>query len=132
MSNQEIKRLTVKALLERKEQLKEKENIVEEVFIPSLDATILVKKPSRSLCVESVVMSKDDSSEDKADLYLVYHSVVEPNLKDPKLQEEFGCVEPLDIVEKIMDPGEVSSVAGICMNLAGYTDGVKLVKDLKN
>nr|WP_285842874.1 hypothetical protein [Metabacillus litoralis] len=77
-------------------------------------------------------MVNDDAQAAKADPFMVYNIVVEPNLKDPNLQKEFGCVEPDDIVEKLFESGEISNIAQIGMELAGYKSGVKKVNDLKN
>ncbi|QMV43743.1 phage tail assembly chaperone [Cohnella cholangitidis] len=126
------KKLTVAALLERKEQLTNRANVTAEIYIPSLDAEIVIQKPSRALCLEVLAMAQDDSKEDKADLHMAYNCIVEPNLKDPGLQKEFGCVEPYDIVEKLFETGEIGSISGHCLKLAGFSDGVKLVKELKN
>lgn len=132
MSKKNIKKLTVTDLIKKKEQLKQKESSTEELFIPSLDAYIIIEKPTRSLCMEALAVAQDENTSDKADLHMVYHCVKEPNLKDPKLQEEFGCIEPTEIVEKIFEAGEIGSISGFCLQMAGYSDGVKAVKDLKN
>ncbi len=132
MSKKNLKQLTVTDLLKKKEELKQKENQREEIYVPSLDAYIIVKKPTRSLCMEALSIAQNESTQDKADLHMVYNCVVEPNLKDEKLQEEFGCIEPTDIVEKIFEAGEIGSISGYCLQMAGYSDSVKAVKDIKN
>lgn len=132
MTKKNIKKLTVTDLIKKKEQLKQKQNSTEEVYIPSLDSYIVVQKPTRALCMEALTAAQDENTQDRADLQIIYQCVVDPNLKDPKLQEEFGCVEPIDIVEKIFEPGEIGSISGYCLQMAGYSDRVKAVKDLKN
>ena len=72
-------------------------------------------------------------SAEKADAYNVYHCVGEPNLKDKELQKEFGCVEPTDIADMLFKPGEVASISGHCLQLAGYGNGLqKVSSDIKN
>ena len=56
----------------------------------------------------------------------------EPCLKSKELQQEFGCVDPMEIVEKIFETGEIPQIALECLKLAGYVDGVKAVADVKN
>ncbi len=132
MSKKNLKKLTVTDLIRKKEELKQKENQREEIYVPSLEAYIIVKKPTRALCMEALSIAQNESTQDKADLHMVYNCVIEPNLKDEKLQEEFGCVEPTDIVEKIFEAGEIGSISGYCLQMAGYSDSVKAVKDIKN
>lgn len=128
----EIKKLTVTDLMKEKEKYQIKAEVTEELFIERLGASIVIRKPERSLCIESLQMVNNDSLVSKADPYMVYNTVVEPNLKDPQLQKEFECVEPYDIVEKIFETGEISFIAQNAMNLAGYGSNNARVKDLKN
>lgn len=127
-----MKKLTVTELLKQKEKYQVKDDVKEELYIERLEATITVKKPNRSLCLEVMQMSQDDNQATKADVFLVYNIVVEPNLKDAQLQKEFGCVEPTDIVEKIFEAGEVAHISQEGLDLAGFAKGVTKVKDLKN
>ena len=92
-------------------------------FVTSI-GTVTVKKPTKSMVLESIERDKT------GDAYLILQQMVEPNLKDPALQEAYGCAEPLDIVEKIFLPGEVVNLAKAIMKTSGY--GVDIVEDLKN
>jgi len=105
------KNITIKDLLAKKEQFKNKKQSTETLFIESLNANIIIKEPTREFCYEALEMAQE--SPDKADLHNVYHCVVEPNLKDPELQKEFGCVEPTDIVDMIFKAGEVHNIKPI-------------------
>ena len=69
---------------------------------------------------------------ENGDAYIVYSCVKEPCLKSKELQEAFGCIDPMEIVEKIFEPGEIPMIAVECLKLAGYIDGVKAVDELKN
>ena len=128
----EIKKLTLTDLMKEKEKYQVKDDVTEDLYIKRLDASITIRKPERSLCFESFQISNDDNQIGKADPYLVYNIVVEPNLKDSQLQKEFGCVEPIDIVEKIFETGEISNIAQVGLDLAGYNKSIDRVKDLKN
>lgn len=123
------KKLTLTDLLKDKEKYHVKDDVTEDLFIPRIDAIITIRKPERSLCIESFQMGRDDED---GDVFLVYNTVVEPNLKDSDLQKEFGCVEPSDIVEKVFEAGEIVKIAQAALDLAGYTDSVSKVADLKN
>lgn len=127
-----VKKLTLTDLMKNKEQYQVKNDVTEELYIPRLDASITIRKPERSLCIEGFQMANDKEQGGKADPFIVYNVVVEPNLKDSKLQKEFGCIEPTDIVEKIFECGEIAQIAKAGLDLAGYGNGIDKVKNLKN
>lgn len=127
------KRLTVTDLLKEKEKYEVKQDVTEEVYVERLDANVVIRKPEKSLVSEVFSMAKDEEQSEYADIYMVYSTVIEPNLKDAELQKAFGCKEPMAIVEKLFEPGEISQLSQVALELAGYKNGtVKLVKDLKN
>ncbi|MGE8080511.1 phage tail assembly chaperone [Peribacillus loiseleuriae] len=128
----EIKKLTLTDLMKDKEKYQIKKDSTEDLYIDRLGASITIRKPERSLCMEAFQMANDENQVDKADLFAVYNMVVEPNLKDPQLQKEFGCVEPTDIVEKLFESGEITQIAQFGLQLAGYSKGIDKVTDLKN
>jgi len=126
------KKITIKDLLAKKEQLKKKKARTQELYIESLDGSIIIQEPSREIALEGLEMAGEGRS-DEADVYVVYHSVIEPNLKDKELQKEFGCVEPTDIVTLLFRSGEITAISGFALQLAGYGQGVKKVdRELKN
>ena len=126
-------KITVTDLLKNKEKYAKKESVKADVYIKRLDGNITIEKPSRSLVMESLEMAYDDNQKMNADPFLVYNVIVEPDLKDKELQKEYECVEPMDIVSKIFEPGEISRIAQFAVELAGYGEsGVEMVKELKN
>ena len=120
-------KITLDTLLARKEQAIEdkRKNSTGELYVQSLDGTITVKPPTRAILSDA--RETDDDS--LADRYLVYQCVVEPNLKDKKLQDAYGCGEPDEIVDKIFELGEISKIADKCVNMAGFGNSVKTVKN---
>lgn len=120
-------KITLQELIRRKEQMLEskKKKQTKELYIKSLDGCITIESPSADL-------AKDSQESENGDVYMVYSSVIEPCLKSKELQEAFGCVEPMEIVEKIFAPGEIPLIAVECLKLSGYIDGVKAVDELKN
>lgn len=120
-------KITLQELLRRKEQMLEdkKKPKTATLYVKSLDGTIQIESPTSALAREAQDMENGDN-------YMVYSCVTEPPLKSKELQEAFGCVEPMEIVEKIFEPGEIPQIAIECLKLAGYVDGVKAVDDIKN
>lgn len=120
-------KITLQELLRRKEQMLEdkKKPKAATLYVKSLDGTIQIESPTSALAREAQDMENGDN-------YMVYSCVTEPPLKSKELQEAFGCVEPMEIVEKIFEPGEIPQIAIECLKLAGYVDGVKAVDDIKN
>ena len=120
-------KITLQELIRRKEQMLEAKRIPKtaNLYIKSLGGTITIESPTAAL-------AKDAQEMDNGDAYMVYSCVTEPCLKSRELQEAFGCIDPMEIVDKIFDPGEIPQIAIECVKLAGYIDGVKVVDDIKN
>ncbi len=127
-------KITIDALLERKEQILngKKNRKTVDLYVKSLDGTITITAPDRAIIADSAEMAKDNTM--IGDVYIVYRCVTNPALGDKELQEAFGCVEPMDIVEKLFLPGEITAIAKELLELAGYdNDGVKNITDeIKN
>ena len=120
-------KITLQELIRRKEQMHEskKQPKSATLFIKSLGGTITIESPTAAL-------ARDAQEMDNGDAYMVYSCVTEPCLKSKELQTEFGCVDPMEIVDKIFDAGEIPQIAVECLKLAGYVDGVKVVNEIKN
>ena len=120
-------KITLQELIRRKEQMLEsnKQPKTATLYIKSLDGTITIESPTAAL-------ARDAQEMDNGDAYMVYSCVTEPCLKSKELQTEFGCVDPMEIVDKIFEPGEIPQIAMECLKLAGYVDGVRVVNDIKN
>lgn len=119
-------RLTLAELIRRKEQAAAAKNKrpCAELYIPSLDGTILIEAPSYDVVADAADMSARDG-----DKYLCYMCVKEPELKDASLAEAYGCAQPMDAAEAVFMPGEISQIARKCMELAGFNNGVKEIKN---
>ena len=121
------KRLTIAGLIDKKEKLAGGKKETKDVYVEQLDAIIKIEKPERSLILESLEM--ENSS---ADDFLIYNCIIEPNLKDNELQKNYGCVEPIDIIEKIFDLGSIKGIAEQALSMAGFDSKVTAVDELKN
>ena len=119
-------KLTLAELLRRKEQMLESKETKKtlDLYVKSIDAVITVEEPSGALCRDA-----NDMEPGEGDKYMCYDCIVEPNLKDAEVQKQFGCTNPLDIVDVIFAPGEIPQIAIECMKLAGYMGGVEAVKN---
>ena len=118
--------ISINDLIAKKEELAAKKN---EMFdMETSIGIITVKKPSKTMVAESVEREKD------SDEYLILNQVVAPNLKDRALQEAYGCLEPLDIVGKIFEAGEISAISKAIIRTAGFGAEIKtkLHEELKN
>lgn len=124
MKKNEMKKLTLKDLIAKKEDIKNKKNETKQLYVESLGGTIIIQKPTRELCLEAWGMDSE-----RGDTYLVYECVIDPNMKDKELHSVFECVEPLEIVEKIFEAGEVTAISKEIVKFAGYVDSVKEVKN---
>jgi len=130
MAIKETKRLSVADLMKEKEKYQVKDDVTESVIVERLNAEVVIRKPEKSLCVDTMKMARDENNDTDADEYMVYNTVVEPNLKDKDLQKEFGCKLPTDIVAKIFEPGEIAQLSEVAFELAGYKKGgVKAIKN---
>ena len=120
-------KITLQKLLRRKEQMLEAKKTPKTaaLYIKSLDGTITIEGATSAL-------AKDAQEMENGDIYLVYQCVTDPCLKAKELQEGFGCIEPMEIVEKLFDPGEIPQISVECLRLSGYIDGVKAVDEIKN
>ena len=122
-------KLTLEELMRRKTQMLEskKTKKTAELYVESLKATVTVEAPSRALVIDSQAM------DDNADQYLVYECIKEPDLHNSELLKEFGVDVPMNIVDVIFTPGEITRIAMECMELAGYHEGcVKKLEEIKN
>ena len=118
-------KITLQELVRRKEQMLEakKKKKTQELYVASLDGTITIEEPSAALARDAQEMDAGEG-----DVYMTYECVIDPPLKSKELQDAFGCREPMEIVEKIFDAGELPQIGVACMRLAGYIDSVTPVE----
>ena len=130
MTKKVNKRLTLTDLMKEKEKYQVKDDVTEVVLVERLGVEVVLRKPEKSLCVDTMKMVRDDNNDTDADEYMVYNTLVEPNLKDAELQKMYECTLPTDIVHKIFDPGEIAQLSELAMEMAGYKKGgVKAIKN---
>lgn len=129
----EKKVLSLAELIKEKAKYKlGEETKTAELKVERLDAIVTIEIPDTQLCMDAL-NAKDDDTGAKADDYLVYTIMQEPNLKDKELQKAYECVEPTDILEMIFTRGEIADISAFALDAAGFKRGtVKAVETLKN
>ena len=120
--------VTIEELIAQRELIDGRKNQLYE--LETSVGTIVVKQPTAALIAEADRM-KDSSA---SNAFIVLECVVQPNLRDSKLQKEFGTFEPLDVVSKIFKYGEVFRIAEKLTELAGFKDNLthKIHNEVKN
>lgn len=123
-------KLTLDELIRRKMQIQEakKKRKKTVVFIESLGGNITLIEPTKEMIKD--IQEIDDV--DKANKYAIYNCTIEPYLKSDKLQEEFECSEPYDIVDKLFSFSEIMQISSILNNMLGMDKGVTVVEEIKN
>lgn len=123
-----VTKLTLDELMRRKEHMLEtkKTRKKKELYIESLDASITITAPDRTMVTDTLGMPDYDKA-----AYLAYECVTEPSMK--KAAKEFGCDIPMNVVDIVFEPGEVEQISTFALELAGYKEGkVKPVEEVKN
>lgn len=118
------KKLNIAELIANAENIKKKKEETKEFYVKSLDGTVTIMKPNAELMSDCFDM--EDSHE--SDLYLIYESCIEPNLKDPQLHTAYGTVG-YEILDKIFDPGEIAGLSTSVVEFAGYKNSIEEIKN---
>ena len=121
------KKLSIGDLIANADKIKAKKAETRELYVASLDSTITISKPSRA-----TVMDSYEIGEGEGNAFLVYECVTEPSFKDTALQAAYE-VTGYDVLDEILDPGEVDSIAKEIVSFAGYgSNSVSIVAEIKN
>lgn len=119
--------LTVEEILKRKDFYKNRHKELHSLYLERLDTVVKYHIPDRAISMTSMGMG-----DDSADPFIITQCLVEPNLQDENLLDEFGCKDtPLDIVEMLFTPGEIYFIAVSILSSAGYNDKNTVIDDLK-
>jgi hypothetical protein len=62
-------------------------------------------------------------------IHILLAGVVEPNLKDAGLLGKYGAATPAELVKKLLQPGEIDTIAKTIEQLSGYR--VTVLEEIK-
>lgn len=128
-----MKKLTLDALIARKEQRDSVKTEFRDVPVECLGGTLTIKKLPLSQML-TLLDRQDDNAGLKENLdfetELIYRSC--PMFQDRHLQEVYECAEPYDIVMKVLDDniGAVGDLTAAILDFYGMGDSVR--EQLKN
>lgn len=123
------KKVTLEQLIKQKDKLQGNKKEAINVYVESLEGYVVLNKPDRQLIADAQAM--DNAFE--SNIHLVTYCLVEPDLKDKEAQKAFGVITPKELLQEILNDGEISNLAEELVEQAGFKKGnVRLVKDLKN
>ena len=71
---------------------------------------------------------RENNSKD-FNIYTILEGVKEPNLKSKELMEKFNALTPVELVKKLLLPGEIEDIYFSISKLSGY--GVSTIEEIK-
>ncbi|WP_051824121.1 hypothetical protein [Clostridium sulfidigenes] len=133
MSRENSKKATFKDLIAKKIKKEEDQFKVREIYVESMDATLVFKKPKEETLLEII----DEMGVSNGDLKvsemvpgfkkLIYLCC--PMLQDVELQKEIEVVDPFDTVSKIFDLNDIMEIGEELMDFIDMGDKVEKVKN---
>lgn len=131
MNKEKMKRITKEALLARAEAAKESKPQYRDYESKLLGATLTIKRlPSVRIC-EIMDLQDDDTMKASMELntQIIYESI--PLLQDKELQDAYGCIEPYEIVTKVLEDN-MGEMERLCKFILGMYGMNEMVEDVKN
>lgn len=126
-----LKRLTLEDIISAKEKRDRDKLKVEEIEIPSLEGTLVFKRPSDELIFDMI-----DALSDNRDTRNVVDEMAKiiyaccDQLHEKELYEEFDVGDPVDIVFEVMDSGDIIDVGDkVCSMNSLYQNAGETVKN---
>ncbi len=131
MGKEKLIKATKEALLARAEQSKDDKMKYRSYESEELGMTLSLKRLPISRLCEIMDMSEDDTMKAAMEMNcnIIYESV--PLFQDKELQAAYGCIEPTEIVTKVMNENmsEIEKMCTFIMGGYGMTDQVEKVKN---
>lgn len=109
--------ITVDMLLEYSRELKDKNKKIK-IEIVELGGVAEFEIPTRNEVLEVFSSSSKDM-----DSEIVYNSC--DLFKDPKLQTALNCIEPIDVVSKILKDRTIQAIARVLLEKAGFSKNIE-------
>lgn len=131
MGKEKLAKATKEALLARAEQSKDDKMKYRSYESEELGMVLSIKKLPISRLCEIMDMSEDDTMKAAMEMNcnIIYEST--PLFQDKELQAAYGCIEPTEIVTKIMNENmnEIEKMCAFIMGGYGMADQVEKVKN---
>lgn len=108
-------KVTLSMLMDKVEKRKENKKEFKKFYIKSLDGYIVCEKPTRQYLEEVTGVEDGDHK-------LIYNHIVEPVLKDLECVKDGTFKRPVDVIDYLFEPGEVTNLARSIIGWAGYSD----------
>ncbi|UYZ37276.1 hypothetical protein OD350_06320 [Clostridium beijerinckii] len=121
-----------KGILDEKISEKTKELTIKSLKETGIgDGKIIIKSLDMDTIQNAIREAKGDMY--KSSIIACYKGIVEPNLKDKKLHEGYGCkTNPHGIVNHFLDPSEVKAVSDEISALSGVgRDASEVIEEIK-
>lgn len=130
MSKENAKKATFEDLIKRKLQKEKDQNRTKDIYVPSMDRTLVFKKPKDNVLLDVIdemgdmnVMSKVIEGYKKL-IYLCCDM-----LQDTELHEKLEIVDPFEVVDKIFDLKDITEIGEQLMDLVNVSDKAEEVKN---
>lgn len=128
-----LTKLTLESLIARHEQRDAEKAEFREIEVPALGGTLVFKKLPLTEFLNMMDQQGDNPSLRESvdfEVELIYKS--SPTLQDKKLQAEYECEEPTDIVYRLLDDnlGAIGSLSAEILDFYGMGEPVR--EQLKN
>lgn len=124
--------LNAKELIKKRDLINQKKNKEIEIEVPET-GTFIFRLPTLEDYEDSEAYAKGRKKQTLANNYLLHACCLEPNLRDEELLKAYDCKDPVDIIEKILLVGEITSIADALVKKAGFDkDNIKVVDKIKN
>lgn len=130
MNKENAKKATFEDLIKRKLQKEKDQNRTKDIYVPSMDRTLVFKKPKDNVLLDVIdemgdmnVMSKVIEGYKKL-IYLCCDM-----LQDTELHEKLEIVDPFEVVDKIFDLKDITEIGEQLMDLVNVSDKAEEVKN---
>lgn len=128
------KKLTLEALLAKKEQREASKYEVHQVNIPSLGGCLQLEKIPLARVAAMIDQSDGESMAENLDFNVRLIYACCPMLKNKDLQEAYRVSEPTDIVCAVLDDnmGDINLIVSAILSMYGLSDSNNLKTYIKN
>ena len=120
--------VSIEELIAKKDEIKAKK--AAKYALETSIGDIIVKLPTSGIIADAWNFNNSMDG----NKYVILECTVEPNLKNAELQKAYGIGDPMDIVAALFQPGEITRIASVILDKAGYKENIriKLANEIKN